>query len=179
MNNEQITNINERKEKIEEILKRAEHGLEISTQNNWLLDSGLDHLAIGKALFGKAVLNPPDFKFIADLSLHHLNTSIEGLRKAGSSDYIPRGLLARAAFYRHYGEYQKALEDLDEVLEIAESGGMKLYLTDYYLEMGRLHLAQNQLGEAREHCTEAKKLIEETGYKRRERELEELIKNVN
>src|SRR6185436_7827431 len=179
MNNEQIIIINEKRDKIEEILKRAKHGLEISTRNNWLLDTGLDNLTIGKALFAKAVLNRTDFKNPSDESLFHINTAVEGLRKAGSQEYIATGLLARAAFYCHYGEYQKALEDLEEVLEIAESGGMKLYLTDYHLEMARLHLAQNQSKEAREHCTEAKKLIEETGYKRREREWEELSKNVN
>jgi hypothetical protein len=64
------------------------------------------------------------------------------LRKAGSEDHTPRGLLARAAFRRDIGEWDRAQEDLAEVHEIASRGGMRLFLADYQLERARLLLAQ-------------------------------------
>ncbi|MCC6725494.1 MAG: hypothetical protein IT258_13380 [Saprospiraceae bacterium] len=53
---------------------------------------------------------------------------------------------------------------------------MRLHLTDYHLEMARLRLAQARPEEARPHVAEAARLIEETGYYRRDKELEELQK---
>ena len=100
--------------------------------------------------------------------------AIAGLRQSGQQDYLARGLLARAAYYREVGEYEKAQADLDEALEIAEDGAMKLFLVDYHLEAARLCFARKQKEQSHEHKQEAKKLIDETGYKRRLKDLEEL-----
>lgn len=92
----------------------------------------------------------------------------------GIQEFIPLALLARAAYHRHTHNWQAAEEDLEEVLDIAEPSGMRLHLTDYHLEMARLRLAQERLQDARPHVAEAARLIEETGYHRRDKELEEL-----
>jgi tetratricopeptide (TPR) repeat protein len=72
----------------------------------------------------------------------HLDAAVEALRKAGREDQVPRGLLARAAFRRDTGEWDKAQEDLAEVYEIASRSGMRLFLADYHLERARLLLVQ-------------------------------------
>jgi hypothetical protein len=104
---------------------------------------------------------------------------VSGLRRAGQLAYLPRGLLARAAHFRHIHEWDKAQHDLDEVRVLATRCGMRLHLTDYHLEQARLLLAQEKPADARPHYESAKKLVEETGYHRRDPELAELRSQLN
>lgn len=87
---------------------------------------------------------------------------------------LPRGLLARAEVYRVTGALDKAQKDLDEVFTIATRGGMGLHLADCHLEYARLYLAKGDKAKAREHWEIAKKMIEEMGYHRRDKEVQEL-----
>ncbi len=130
-----------------------------------------------------------------------LDEAVDGLRKAGQQDYLPLGLLARAGYYRYQRSWDRARGDLEEVREIAERGEMKLFQADYHLEAARLCLAQaedptslkelrragrSQRSEvriskekeegknAKWHYDEARRLVEECGYHRRDEELEEL-----
>ena len=107
-------------------------------------------------------------------------------------DYLPRGLLARAALYRHTHDFARARQDLQEVFDIADGSGMRLHLTDYHLEMARLLVAEEKEGVCNTplqgtadvgaycirpiqyHITEAERLIAATGYHRRDAELAEL-----
>ena len=117
------------------------------------------------------------------LGQRHIEAAVEGLHRAGDDIYLPLGLLARGSFRRARGEFDHAAADLYETHEIAERGEMRLYLTDYHLESARLLLARTAAGaeaagsqamcaQAGEHYAAAKKLIEDTGYKRRLPELE-------
>jgi tetratricopeptide (TPR) repeat protein len=72
----------------------------------------------------------------------YLDAAVEGLRKAGTEHRLPWGLLARAAFRRDGGDWDRAREDLDEAYEIAGRGGMRLHLANQHLERARLELAQ-------------------------------------
>ena len=108
-----------------------------------LLDIGLDHLALGRAY--------PDGSLE---SATHLNQAVDNLRGSGNLDMLPLALLARGT-----------PRDLDEVFRIATRSGMRLHLTDYHLAMARLH-------HSREHFEKAETLIAETGYHRRDAELE-------
>ncbi|NIM11593.1 MAG: hypothetical protein GTO45_05820 [Candidatus Aminicenantes bacterium] len=103
-----------------------------------------------------------------------LDKAVEGLRKAGSQDDLPYGLLARAKFFRWQRQYDRAWADLNEAKEIAGTGSMYLHLCDYHLEAGRLCLAEGKTEEADHHFSMAKKMIEETGYHRRDKEVERL-----
>jgi tetratricopeptide (TPR) repeat protein len=150
-----------------EARERAERAIRIAKQNNRLTDIGLDHLTLGRACQG---LDDPDS------AASHLTQAIDFLRKANDQEFFVRGLLARAAFSQEQGQLDDARRDLDEVLEIAERCGMRLFLTDYHLESCRLLLAENDLPSAREHLEKASKLVEETGYHRRDREVQELGK---
>ena len=73
---------------------------------------------------------------------------------------MPLALLARGTDH-----------DLDEVFRIATRSGMRLHLTDYHLAMARRD-------KSRDHFLKAEALIAETGYHRRDAELEALRQSV-
>lgn len=152
-----------------EVRERAEKTLAWAkmASNASNFDFGLDHLTLGRAFHR---LDEPD---TAD---SHVAQAVDFLRKANAQEFLVLGLLARAAFYREQGQFAAARRDLNEVLEIAERCGMRLFLTDYHLESCRLGLAENELPTAREHLDTARKLVAETGYHRRDREVQELEK---
>ncbi len=110
------------------------------------------------------------------LAASHLDRAVEGLRQAGQQDYLPLGLLARAALRRVAGDMTRSRADLDEALAIAQRGGMKLYEADCHLEAARLHLALNAIEPARASLATAKAMIREMGYGRREGEVAALEK---
>ena len=112
-----------------------------------------------------------------------LNQAVDSLRKAGAEEFVMRGLLARACYFRFCLRIEEkkslnfALADLQETHDIAQRGGMLLPLCDYHLESARLALTINETvfkQTASEHIQKAKQLIEETGYKRRLPEVEYL-----
>ena len=116
---------------------------------------------------------------------------MDGLRQAGQQDDLPRGLLARAEYYRVTGELEKAKRDLDEAFSIATRGGMGLHLADCHLEYARLQVARfkvesstsnvqpKTLNSARGHLSAAKEMIEKMGYHRRDREVEILEREIH
>ncbi|MEP6961727.1 MAG: hypothetical protein ABI995_06605, partial [Acidobacteriota bacterium] len=96
-------------------------------------------------------------------SICHLDQAVEVLRRSGQIDELPRALLARATS-----------RDLDEVFRIATRSGMRLHLTDYHLISARQALAAGDTVTARDHFAKAEKLVNETRYHRRDRDLAEL-----
>ncbi len=158
--------------KYSEVQMRAAKALEWAKQaGRRLLTLALDKLSLGRAYmletveegisnFGKA--------------REYLDGAVEGLREAGDQTWMPRGLLARAGLYRNTGEFEKGWRDLGEAKEIADRGEMRLFLADCALEAARLWLAQDDKEKAKEEWEEAKRLVEETGYHRRDKEVEEL-----
>jgi hypothetical protein len=87
-------------------------------------------------------------------------------------------LLGNYLHKAHRGDIRKRKEidlhraaDLAEGLEIAERGSMRLHKCDAHLENARLCRDQGDLDAARRHVARARELVEETGYKRREREV--------
>lgn len=122
---------------------------------------------------------------------------MNGLREAGHQEFIASGLLSRAFLYRVQHDFPKAWDGLAEAREIAERGEMKLWLVDYHLEACRLCLEEGRqetgdrkqgktkkhlkvgaihesplLEQARTHAETAEKLVDETGYHRRDPEVE-------
>ncbi len=192
------------KGKYQEVLERARKALEIVLNGSrTLLDIALNTLTIGKALMlqvldqhSKAPSPMPQTAF--QEATHFLNQAVEGLREAGDQEFIARGLINRATLHRHTQAFSKAWEDLDEALEIATYGQMKLFLTDYHLEAARLVQAQAQVLEGGDHfevmemgetmtmsraemqarflghVAAAERLVAETGYHRRDGEVEAL-----
>ena len=104
-----------------------------------------------------------------------LDEAVEGLRNSGNQDELPRGLLARAGYYRYQQIWDGARRDLEEVGEIAERGEMKLFQAGYHLESARVCLDEGKKGDAKGHYEEARRLIEEEcGYHRRDEELKDI-----
>jgi len=147
-----------------------------------LLDIGLDHLSLGRAYLGQAVMASggsvdaartaaSGTQALFSQAATHLDQAVEGLRRASDQMYLPRGLLARAAQRRATGAHDRARGDLDEALSIATRGGMRLHEADCHLEYGRLCLATGDTEAAREHLARAKALVAETGYHRRDGEV--------
>jgi tetratricopeptide (TPR) repeat protein len=155
-----------------EVLERARQTLDWADTQGFLLDIALNHLTIGCAHFGLALTTLQEARAagIAQAAFA-LNQAIESLRRAGQEDYLPRGLLARAALRRFLPDHPGAEADLAEALEIAERGGMRLHECDAHLEWARLRRDQGLIAEARRHWARARELVTATGYGRREREV--------
>ncbi len=130
-----------------------------------LLDIALDHLTLGRAALALGELTE---------AASQLNRAVDGLRPAGQQEFVARGLLDRAEFHRTQGDLERARHDLHEVHKIARRDDMRLHLTDYHLESARLALAESDPAAARDHLAKARKLVDETGYHRRDPDLAEI-----
>ena len=175
--------------KYEEVQHRAVQTLGWAKQYLGLLDVALDHLSLGRAL---TLTLPSPYKGEGTDAATYLNRAVDGLRQAAHQEFITRGLLARAEFHRLTGALEKAQKDLDEAFSIASRGEMGLFVADCHLEYARLALARgrgdgNGKGaamlrpyndEAREHLKTAKEMIAKMGYHRRDKEVEELEKQL-
>ena len=157
-----------------EVLERAEYSIEIAKRNRWLLDIALDQLTLGRAHLQQRLLPSTSGRGAGGEGLHWLEQAVAGLRASGRQDFVPFGLLARAALHRHTHDVTRARQDLQEVFDIADGSGMRLHLTDYHLEMARLLVAEGAVAGLQKHIEAAAKLITETGYHRRDPELADL-----
>jgi hypothetical protein len=108
----------------------------------------------------------------------HRTEGTGDIAHAGAQDYPARGVLARAQLQRVRGGPDAARRDLEEALEIATRGGMRLHEADCHLEYARLHLACGDKPAARESLAQARKLVQECGYHRRDAEVQELGRQV-
>ncbi|MEO1258580.1 MAG: TIR domain-containing protein [Bacteroidota bacterium] len=120
--------------RFDEVLERSQKILDWRLPT-YIIATSLEDLSYGKVLMLLSVQNGSmDFSKAEDF----LVQAVDGLRKAGEQDALPHGLLTRATLRRHQENFPAAWVDLDETLEIAEYGGMRLHLTDYYLEACRV-----------------------------------------
>ncbi len=116
-----------------------------------------------------------------------LFAAVAGLRESGDQDILPLALFARAFCYRIQNQFPQAWDDLEEAREIAERGSMKLWLVDYHLEAVRLRIAEfgfrnadkpqelnrdEMLAQIKTDMEQADQLVKETGYHRRDPEVE-------
>ncbi|NIO70327.1 MAG: TIR domain-containing protein, partial [Anaerolineae bacterium] len=155
-----------------EVQSRASQTLAWAEQANQdIISVALDHLSLGRAhLLQTWQEGTGDFSQAAA----HLNRAVDGLRQAGQQWMLPLGLLARAELRRVMGSLDRARADLEEALSIATRGGMRLHEADCHLEYARLHLACGEKEKARQSLAQAKEMIEDMGYHRRDGEVAEL-----
>lgn len=164
-----------------DVSERAAQTIEIAERNNWLLDIALDHLALGRAALYEAILTQSD---IPNLQ-YEIEASVDGLRRAGTTNHIPRALLTRAWLRSIEGKRtgsESAQSDLDEAWEIAERGPMPLYMADIHMYRARLLFCETpypwsnpdgSTRSAKNDLADARRLIEKHGYWRRKEELED------
>ncbi|MDA0808235.1 MAG: hypothetical protein O2945_02900 [Planctomycetota bacterium] len=182
-----------------EVERRATRALEIVLQGSRnLLDIALNHLTLSRATLYAWLLRA-DSASLVDPSAFSLppalSDAVNGFRKAGHMDDLPRGLLTSSVCHVLAGEWERAVTELDEALQIAHRGPMPLFHADILLTRARLfavgpvptgHAAtggNNQsAGMNRPYpwdttpqadLIEARRLIEHHGYRRRIPELED------
>jgi hypothetical protein len=110
-------------------------------------------------------------------SQRYIEGCVIGLRGNNQLDELPRALVVRAAFGRMAELYGDAAKDLAEALEIARQFGMPLLFVDASLEAARLALVSQLLIDNRDvagHLHEAERLVNELGYERRRKDLDDL-----
>ncbi|WP_353571085.1 hypothetical protein [Candidatus Albibeggiatoa sp. nov. BB20] len=102
------------------------------------------------------------------------NQAITVLRKAGRIQYFPMFLIDRANFHLQQQNWNDAKRDLDEAECIIQRGDMKLYAVDWHIAMNKCERAMNNEKAALKHKKIAKELIKLTGYKLREKCLNQI-----
>ncbi|MGH8475996.1 MAG: hypothetical protein ACRER2_09530 [Methylococcales bacterium] len=165
---------------------RALNTLIIAIDNNApLLTVALDHLTLARAALYTAILE----KASLDSCVALLDQAVHGLRRAGTQDDLPRGLLTHAwlrFLQSNPTGPNSAQSDLDEAYEIAERGPMPLFIADILLHRARLFgLTPAGRGQpypwtsasAQQDLAEARRLIEKHGYHRRQPELEDALRS--
>ena len=130
-----------------------------------LLEFALNHLSLGRAAL--ALGN-------RDEARRELDQAVDGLRQSATIHHLPRGLLARTAFFSDVEQYALSRRDMDEVMRLATRCGMRLHECDAHLEYARLEIKQGQPDAARVHVTSADALVTACGYHRRDGALAEL-----
>ena len=184
---------------LSEVSQRAAQTLKWAQDGNLLLLTiALDHLTLGRAALFAAILErsaaftplqgpnesaaPNDDERRSDLKValqtarRELDAAVDGLRHAGTTHHIPRGLLTRAWLRFLTGARtgpESAQEDLDEAWEIAERGPMKLFLADIHLHRARLFFREKSYPwkSPQDDLAAAEKLINDSSYHRRDEEL--------
>ncbi len=191
--------------RVVEVWERAEHTLERARKEG---RKNLLPIALDKLTFGRACLKQGNFSQAIDWldkAVEGLRAASQN--QYLPLGLLARVALYRDARNPN-SNFARARQDLQEVYDIAEPSGMRLHLTDYHLEMARLLIAEKEnpprssfpregsrgsdltvilpleKGDAggipvQAHVAMAAKLIEETGYKRRLPELQELQKIIH
>ena len=165
--------------KFDDVFERAKKFFEWRVPEDSLLTIALDNLSLGRAYL--MIADRDGTGDYADAKIH-LDRAVDGLRQAGTQEHLLLGLLARAGFNRLRSDYDAVHRDLEETMELATRCGMRLHETDAHLEYARIYLAMVESDPAKadeyrvkagEHAEKAGKLVEDTGYHRRDGEVEE------
>ncbi|MFN0075817.1 MAG: hypothetical protein ACKVY0_05020 [Prosthecobacter sp.] len=187
----------------QKVSKRAKQTLSWAKRTNiGDFSQALDHLTIGRAALYMGILERRPLGLGARLlrfffrygksgrstslsiAYQELEAAVEKLRRADQNCLLPHALLTRA-WLRFLTEAQtgpdSAESDLDEAMDIAARGPMKLIMADIYLYRARLFFRKivypwrlESNGKSRcpkDDLDAAKKLIKECGYHRRDAEL--------
>ncbi|MBF0612875.1 MAG: hypothetical protein HQL55_17275, partial [Magnetococcales bacterium] len=100
-----------------------------------------------------------------------LQAAVADMRRAGKNNHLPNFLLSHAGVLHRLGELAQAKTQLAQAMEMAERGEMVLYLAEGHLLTGEMALDEGRREEARAAHQQAKTLMEEMGYLRRQGEL--------
>jgi len=149
----------------EHVLERGKYGLEIS---RWLLDIALDKLTLARCYQALKSAQATDY----------FDEAVADIRKAGTIMDFPIFLIDRANFHLQQQNPKAAKPDLEEAHDIIERCNMKRYATDYHLAMCRYELLKGDKKQALSHRDAAKKLIDETGYHLRDKDLSIINQNI-
>jgi tetratricopeptide (TPR) repeat protein len=130
-----------------------------------------DRLSFGRAYLVQAQMEGPN---VIDEALNYLHKALNGLREVGMEHHLPPALLAFAELYQFTDDLDRVQPYIDEAMRVATRGNMRLYVADCLLQYARLFVAQGEKQKARESWEKAKEMIEQMGYGRRKKEVEEI-----
>jgi len=152
---------------------RAKHALEtVCSGSKNVLHTSLHRLSMGRAVLYRAVIESSVSR-IPSSTVDDLDAAVSGLCEAGMFQWAPSTLLARAWLRSAQDHADLARADLDESWEIAKRGPMKLHMADIHLHRARLFHAVTPYPwkSPDADLQEARKLIVQCGYHRRDGEL--------
>lgn len=148
-------------DELEEVTRRAHETIQWARERKHRRWIALDELSLGRVAFlraaGKASRN------LRTVNVHY-DSAVPDLLIYGQQQEKPHALLARAQLRFLQSDARGARGDLDEAWQIAERGSMRLHMADVLLHRARLFRDKAAL-------TEARKLIDECEYHRRDGEL--------
>ena len=139
-----------------------------------LLGIALEHLNLARTKLYAAILANQPLAPSQQLpqAQQHLQQALDGLRRAGTADHLPRALLTQAWLLSHIGQHtgpDSAQSALDEAWEIAERGPMPLFMADIHLHRAAFfwQVQPYPWQSAEFDAKGARHLIEKHGYLRR------------
>ncbi len=156
-----------------DVVLRARQTLEWAKAHLGHLSTALSYLSLCRAESTGLAL---DAGGDIDEATLHVEGAIDHLTKAGTKHYIPLGLLARAELHTYTRAFADARADLDEAMDIATHCGFRLHECDAHLAYARLAIAEKNRTDAETHLHRACQIIDDTGYHRRDRDVNEINK---
>jgi tetratricopeptide (TPR) repeat protein len=158
------------------LLEQAE-ALEAVDSHKGLFSDGLHQLLLGmiaaqRARSGERVSTNPNV---------HFGNAYDNFVKAGRDDFRARALIEWASARDRGWQADEAVQRLNEAREIAERGPMGLHLADIHLRRAYLFCEKKLYpwpSSAKGDLAAAEKLINECGYHRRDKELEDTEKAI-
>jgi len=146
------------------VLKQASTQRSLAEQSGFLPRVGLFHLALGRAQMEEDL----------DSARPHLDRAVQILLPGGARHWLTAALIARASLLLRRGRLDEAGSDLSQALEHATRSELRLQEADAHIGFARLHLATNDSDRARQSLSRARTIVDETGYHRRDDELQKL-----
>ncbi len=147
------------------VRERAKIVMAAAERNGRTLDVGLSLRVMGRIHLARGEL-------IAAIA--PIEQAVNKVRGSGTRNHLVSVLLTRAEVRLGNIDLPACRVDLEEALSLAHRCGFRLHEADAHLGHARLSLAEGNLAPAREHLTKAHRIVDETGYHRRDGELNEL-----
>ncbi|HEX2211220.1 MAG TPA: TIR domain-containing protein [Longimicrobium sp.] len=173
-------------DRVDEAMRRAYAALPRSMHRPYSLwDRGYPELTLAMAFMRMASEAGDNGYARLGQARLHLQNALRAFREGDRYSELPRVLVTRAELYRRVGQLEDARRDADTALRIARRGQMRLYEAQALLEEARLELLAAETDgtaqakaerreKARAAWDAARRIVNETGYHRRDAEVEEL-----
>ena len=101
-----------------------------------------------------------------------LDKQVDLLKRADEWLYLPTGLNGRARYYLAVHDFDVAIKDLEEALEISRRTGARFGEWETYLELAKVHVTMGDLERGRECLSSAQALPNMKNFKFRDQEIE-------
>jgi tetratricopeptide (TPR) repeat protein len=101
-----------------------------------------------------------------------LDKQVDLFKRADEWLYLPTGLNGRAKYYLAVENFEAAIQDLEEALEISKRTGARFGEWETYLELAKVHVTMGDLERGREFLSKAQALPNMKNFKFRDQEIE-------